>query len=202
MVTKLSPPGKAFRPWLCFRWMTARIHSSDEIAAQPSIPDRWAGDRDAGGRRSPKTPVVIGGTPPPEHAVAPLPGARKKAVAQGLRDPRRSASSSAMPGTGAEAEAVVAGNEVGITGARKCAVPLCSARLCAGLICGNMKMTWWRGCVCIPGGQGVAGSNPAVPTGQRLISNAEARLRVASGSAQRSHCIGWARSSPESAYDP
>jgi hypothetical protein len=58
-----------------------------------------------------------------------------------------------------------AGNQVGITGARKCAVPLGSAHLCAGLICGNMGTAWWRGCGCIPGGQGVAGSNPAVPTG-------------------------------------
>ena len=64
---------------------------------------------------------------------------------------------------------MVAGNEVGITGARKCALPLCSARLCAGLICGNMEMPWWRGCGCIPGGQGVAGSNPAVPTGSDIF---------------------------------
>jgi hypothetical protein len=53
---------------------------------------------------------------------------------------------------------------VGTTGARRCALPLCSAHLCAGFICGNIDMTWWRGCGCIPGGQGVAGSNPAVPT--------------------------------------
>jgi hypothetical protein len=26
MLTKLSAPGKAFRSWLCFRWMTPRIH--------------------------------------------------------------------------------------------------------------------------------------------------------------------------------
>ena len=26
MLTKPSPPGKAFRPWLCLRWMTPRIH--------------------------------------------------------------------------------------------------------------------------------------------------------------------------------
>ena len=64
---------------------------------------------------------------------------------------------------------MVAGNEVGITGARQCAVPLGSAHLCAGFICGNMEMPWWRGCGCFPGGQGVAGSNPAVPTGQRLV---------------------------------
>src|SRR5262249_27890914 len=34
---------------------------------------------------------------------------------------------------GPEAVAGVAGNEVGITGARKCAPPLCSAHLCAAL---------------------------------------------------------------------
>jgi hypothetical protein len=39
---------------------------------------------------------------------------------------------------------LAAGNEVGITGARKCALPLCSAHLCAGLICGTMGMPWWR----------------------------------------------------------
>jgi len=64
-----------------------------------------------------------------------------------------------------------AGNEVGITGARQCAVPLCSARLCAGFTCGNMEMTWWRECGYFPGGQGVAGSNPAVPTGSETFSN-------------------------------
>ena len=30
-------------------------------------------------------------------------------------------------------------------------------------------MTWWRGWVCFPGGQGVAGSNPAVPTVFRTL---------------------------------
>ena len=76
-----------------------------------------------------------------------------------------------MPDTGPEAEAVVAGNEVGTTGARRCALPLCPAHLCAGFRCGNRKVPWWRGCGCIPGGQGVAGSNPAVPTGNRVFSN-------------------------------
>ena len=50
-----------------------------------------------------------------------------------------------MPDTGPVAAAVVAGNEVGITGARQCALPLRSAHLCTGLICGNMEMTWRRG---------------------------------------------------------
>ena len=39
----------------------------------------------------------------------------------------------------------------------------------------------------VTAGQGVAGSNPAVPTGQSLISNAATGLRVADGSAPRSH---------------
>ena len=43
--------------------------------------------------------------------------------------------------------------------------------LVRGFICGNMRITWWRGCGCFPGGQGVAGSNPAVPTGNRVFSN-------------------------------
>jgi hypothetical protein len=30
--------------------------------------------------------------------------------------------------------------------------------------CRNIVVCWWRGYGCIPGGQGVAGSNPAVPT--------------------------------------
>jgi len=63
-----------------------------------------------------------------------------------------------------EAAAAVAGNEVGITSAHKSTPLLCSAHLCAGSTCGNTKAPWWRGCVCFPGGQGVAGSNPAVPT--------------------------------------
>ena len=60
---------------------------------------------------------------------------------------------------------------MGITGARRCALPLSSAHLCARFICGNIEMPWWRECGCIPGGQGVAGSNPAVPTGSYAFSN-------------------------------
>jgi len=45
--------------------------SSDATATQQSIADCWAGDRDAGCRRSPSTSVVIGGPPPPGHALAP-----------------------------------------------------------------------------------------------------------------------------------
>ena len=64
-----------------------------------------------------------------------------------------------------------AGNEVGIAGAHVSAPVLFPAHLCAGSTCGKTKVPWWRGCGCIPGGQGVAGSNPAVPTGNRLFSN-------------------------------
>ena len=66
----------------------------------------------------------------------------------------------------------VAWNEMGITRARVRALVLSPARLCAGLICANAGTAWWRGCGCFPGGQGVAGSNPAVPTQVRgLIDN-------------------------------
>ncbi len=36
-----------------------------------------------------------------------------------------------------------------------------------GVTCGNMEVTWWRRYGCMAGGQGVAGSNPAVPTRNR-----------------------------------
>ena len=69
--------------------------------------------------------------------------ASEKVAAEGSGAPAGPGGSGAMPGTGPEAAAVVAGNEVGITGARQCAVPLGSAQLCAGLICGNTEMAWW-----------------------------------------------------------
>ena len=103
-----------------------------------------------------------------------------------------------MPGAGPKQRPVVAGNEVGIIGARKCALPLSSAHLCARFICGNMETTWWRECGCIPGGQGVAGSNPAVPTRR---SRSEVVLgsgpgpfsifRSQSGSHRRAMCSWW-----------
>jgi len=37
--------------------------------------------------------------------------------------------------------------------------------------CGDREVTWWRGYGCMAGGQGVAGSNPAVPTGNLAFSN-------------------------------
>ena len=130
-------------------------------------PDRRAGDRDAG-RRSPGTSVVIGGTPPIRACAGALTVPARRWL-RALAPPAglEAAARCQVPGPGAAA--VVAGNEVGITGARQCAVPLGSAHLCAGFICGNMEMPWWRGCGCFPGGQGVAGSNPAVPTGSRVF---------------------------------
>ena len=75
---------------------------------------------------------------------------------------------------------------MGARSAHACSRPLSSAR--PGTV-----LTWAGTHSCrsppsgnIPGGQGVAGSNPAVPTGQSLISNAETGLRVAPGSAPRS----------------
>src|SRR5215467_977771 len=56
-------------------------------------------------------------------------GRPREGGSSGLLRPRRSGSSSAMSGTGPVAAAVVAGNEVGITGARTCALPLWSAHL-------------------------------------------------------------------------
>ena len=130
-------------------------------------PDRRAGDRDAG-RRSPGTSVVIGGTPPIRACAGALTVPARRWL-RALAPPAglEAAARCQVPGPGAAA--VVAGNEVGITGARQCAVPLGSAHLCAGFSCGNMEMSWWRGCGCFPGGQGVAGSNPAVPTVFRTL---------------------------------
>src|SRR5262249_60681530 len=111
-------------------------------------------------------------------------GRRERGSATPLRG-RRCGRSSDMPVAGTKAGVVVAGTEVGITGARQCAVLLCSARLCAGLICGNMEMPWWRGGGCFPGGQGVAGSNPVVPTGSRVFS----KIFLPRQSQQQSHCL-------------
>ena len=79
------------------------------------------------------------------------------------------------------------GAHLGAHSARTCSRRLSPARL-------GTVLTWARThsrrpprSGNIPGGQGVAGSNPAVPTGQRLISNAATGLRVAAGSAPRSH---------------
>ena len=79
------------------------------------------------------------------------------------------------------------GAQLGAHSARTCSRRLSPARL-------GTVLTWARTHSCrsppcrnIPGGQGVAGSNPAVPTGQSLISNAATGLRAAPGSAPRSH---------------
>ena len=78
------------------------------------------------------------------------------------------------------------GAHLGAHSARTCSRRLSPARL-------GTVLTWARTHSCrsprsgnIPGGQGVAGSNPAVPTGQSLISNAATGPRVAAGSAPRS----------------
>ena len=78
------------------------------------------------------------------------------------------------------------GADLGAHSARTCSRRLSPARL-------GTVLTWARTHSCrsprsgnIPGGQGVAGSNPAVPTGQSLISNAATGPRVAAGSAPRS----------------
>jgi hypothetical protein len=64
-----------------------------------------------------------------------------------------------------------AGNEVGITSARQGAPQLCSAHFVRWFTCGSMELTWWWRWVCMAGGQGVAGLNPAVPTGSLVFSN-------------------------------
>jgi len=83
----------------------------------------------------------------------------------------RPGSSSVMPGTRPGTAAGAAGNELGTTCAHSCTLRLRPAPLCAASSAETMKTSWWRGCGCIPGGQGVAGSNPAVPTGNRVFSN-------------------------------
>ena len=74
-----------------------------------------------------------------------------------------------VPGRRPQAAAAAAGNEVGITGAHSGALQLFPAHLCVGFTCEDREMAWWPGCGCIPGGQGVAGSNPAVPTIIRTV---------------------------------
>ena len=138
----------------------------NDTTARQSTPDRWTGGSNAGCSHSPGPTVVIGC---PRHLGMPWhpEGAREKVIAQGSCAPQGLEAAAPCQAQSGSA----AGNEVGIAGARQCAVPLCSARLCAGFTCGNMEMTWWRECGYFPGGQGVAGSNPAVPTGIRVFSN-------------------------------
>jgi hypothetical protein len=94
-----------------------------------------------------------------------LADASEKVVAEGSGAAARLEAAAPCQVPGARCSGSVAGNEVGITGARKCALPLYSAHLRARFTCRNTGMAWSRGCGCFPGGQGVAGSNPAVPTG-------------------------------------
>ena len=79
------------------------------------------------------------------------------------------------------------GAQMGARSARTCSRPLSSAP--PGTV-----LTWARTHSCrpppsgnIPGGQGVAGSNPAVPTGRNLSSNTKTRPWPTDGSAMRSH---------------
>ena len=72
-------------------------------------------------------------------------GAREKVAAQGSCAPAGPGAAAPCQVPGPGAAVVAAGNEVGITGARTCAVPLCSAQLCAGFTCGNLETPWWRG---------------------------------------------------------
>ena len=89
----------------------------------------------------------------------------------GFLRPRMSGSSSAMSGIRARCSGSGGWERSGNHGRSyvRSAALFCS--LVRGFICGNMRITWWRGCGCFPGGQGVAGSNPAVPTGNQVFSN-------------------------------
>jgi hypothetical protein len=58
---------------------------------------------------------------------------------------------------------------VGITSARGGSRGLPPAHLCTSVTCGIVVVSWWRAHECIPGGQGVASSNPAVPTVFRTL---------------------------------
>ncbi len=69
-----------------------------------------------------------------------------------------------LSGSQGTADTAAAGNEVGITSARGGSRGLPRAHLCTSVTCGIVVVSWWRAHECIPGGQGVAGSNPAVPT--------------------------------------
>ena len=63
-----------------------------------------------------------------------------------------------------ELRSAAAGNELGITSAREGALWLYPAHLCVASRAETLVMTWLRRCGYMAGGQGVAGSNPAVPT--------------------------------------
>jgi hypothetical protein len=86
-------------------------------------------------------------------------GASEKVAAKGSCAPAGPGSSSAMPGTRARSSDGGGWERSGNHGRSqvRSAALVCSP--VRGFICGNKKVPWWRA-----GGQGVAGSNPAVPT--------------------------------------
>jgi len=112
------------------------------------------------------------------------PGRRQReGGSEGSGAPARLEAAAPCQVPGARSSGSVAGNEVGITGARTCALPLCSAHLCARSICGNIEVPWWRGCGCFPGGQGVAGS--------KELKSARAALDPRSTSRKCAREDGW-----------
>jgi hypothetical protein len=59
-----------------------------------------------------------------------------------------------------------------------------------GRTCGTMTVTWWRRYGCMAGGQGVAGSNPAVPTIIRTVVPRNGNRKRTTGN-DHAALIGW-----------
>ena len=132
---------------------------------------------------------MIGGTPPIRACAGTLTGASEKA-AEGCCAPQVWKQRRHARYPGSEAAAVAAGNEVGITGARKCAVPLCSAHLCAGLICGNMENDLVAGMWMLSwGSRGRRFKSGRPDAGQRLVPGFSCQLLAAMGAHVRSHPV-------------
>jgi hypothetical protein len=123
-----------------------------------TTPDRWTGGSDAGCRHSPGPSAVIG------RDLATGAGCGTRRIAAPGSCTRRSGSSSAMSGARARSSGRCGWERSGNHGRSqvRSAALFCSPVRC--FICGSMEMAWWQACGCFPGGQGVAGSNPAVPT--------------------------------------
>jgi hypothetical protein len=75
------------------------------------------------------------------------------------------------------------GAHMGAHCAPQCSALLQAAPPCALLTCAGGRQCRPRLCGCIPGGQGVAGSNPAVPTGSEVFS----KISTSHQSQQKSH---------------